>query len=152
MKIFTQAFQAISNDLPSSTAFLASCHCILSSSIIPEILSNEDLSRELIMTEDVHSSPMKLLKVFVLSDTMQFGSMMFCPGANLQEFESEILTPLLKTKRYFSSTLQRCTIHSTTLSQSIVNILTHLSQVRSLKYLQLKFDKSGDAPSITISC
>ena len=154
MKIFTQAFQAVSHNLPSSSAFLASCHCIFSSSIIPEILSNEDLSRKLIMAHEDDHSAMKLLKMFALSDTMQFGSMMFCSGEDhhLQEFDSEILSPLLTTKRYFSSTLQRCTIHSTTLSQAIVNILTHLSQVRSLKYLHLKFDKSGDTPSITISC
>ena len=100
MKIFTQAFKHLTHNLPQATAFLASRHCIFSSSVIPEFLSEDSHeSRHLLLYN--REDYMNILRIFILSDTMQFSSTMMIPNSDDSNFTEEILLPLLRTKNIF---------------------------------------------------
>ena len=145
MKIFTQSLQYLSNRIPQAIAFLSSRHCIFSSSVIPELLSDDACQMAWIHH---NIQPMLLLRVLVLCDTMQFAQKVFVPlystsKKGMKEYHDEILLPLFQTKRYFSSTLQTVVLHvlsmphSVTTTKAAVETLALILKVRSLKKLEL---------------
>merc|ERR1712167_463486 len=89
MKILTQAFQVISDMrdveggepsnilLPQAIAFLVSRHCIFHSSVIPELLIDQEVIQRF---SNDFGMPLPLFKLFNLSDTMQFASHLSIPS------------------------------------------------------------------------
>ena len=78
-RITTQAFEIISHHEPATAAaFVASTRPLMNSSIIPEVLSNKDLCISLYQrdTMSMMSGFRPWTKFFLLSDTMQFSSLM----------------------------------------------------------------------------
>lgn len=132
MKIFTQSLAFITHTYGATAAFLTCRNCIFNSSVIPELLSDEDLSS----TYAGFLGALRWYEIFALSDTMQFASNMTfaATGMEPEELVENVLQPLLTTKRYFSTTLQSCSIFVEDICNALI---PQIAQVKTLSYLCL---------------
>ena len=136
MRIFTRAFQLLSQSAPATAAaFITSRRCIFSSSVIPEFLSDEHSSIELIGGE---KNGHVWVFIFVLSDTMQFASFLYVPqlgSSIMKQYHERVLKHLLHNMKYFSSTLQRCVVLGE--ASPTPEFIRDLSTIRTLRELKL---------------
>jgi len=164
MHIFTQsiAFLTTNDHRPSVVSFLTCLRYIFNSSVIPEILSNNDADElfDVLVTKCYNRKQTSSWhRLFARSDTMQFSPTLIIPNEYSAEassrtsassssvssnespshgFMEEILLPLKKNMRYFFCTLQRCEIRGCDLGGDEEGILALLADVRSLTHLELR--------------
>jgi len=143
MHIFTQsiAFLTTNSHRPSVVSFLTCLRYIFNSSVIPEILSNNEpeLLQKIVTRYCKEASAW--YRLFARSDTMQFSPTLIIPVNYRSGFMEEILLPLKKNMRYFSCTLQRCEIGHRDLCGDREGVLAFLADVRSLIHLEFQYCK-----------
>lgn len=133
MRIFTTSFQLLSHSHASAVAFIACTHSNLHSSIVPEILSSDSISDQLFLTPD---SAIKWFSVFILSDTMQFSSLLKATTDRvLRHVLHQVLPHLINNNLYFTRALQQCVLACDTQVQLSLPFLQELVKVRSLTKL-----------------
>jgi len=128
----------LAHDHPTAAAFLTCRHHNFHASIIPEFLSDEERVKSFCETRqqneleaDEETQYAHLYKLFIKTPLMQFSPSLLLHHKDCNE---SIIKPLLATK-YFSRTLQRCSVPQ---EADITNdLLRSLSKVQSLTSLDL---------------
>jgi len=135
----------LAHDHASAAAFLTCRHHNFHASIIPEFLSNEERARKFCEARQQNELEVQVEKQYktVHNLFVQTPLMQFSPALALLDEDSVelILKPLLETK-YFTRTLQRCSVVSSlsrcfSVCPLTVDLLQALSKVQSLTDLDL---------------
>ena len=145
MLIITQALQFVPRT--SAVARVLSCRrCIFSSSIIPQILSDENLCIRFLVGE----KPWRWLKIFVLCDTMQFASFMFISASiDFIDYLVDVLLPLLLRRRYFQTTLRSCVVQRAD-NKHAEYVMKALCNIPSLSSLKIGGQISSSFPALNL--